>query len=173
MGADAGADGLRRALVDVAERIERHRGARIGEQNTKAALIVPVLRALGWDVEDLDEVHLEYRFKSPDKPVDFALMLQRKPVLFIEAKSLDEDLNDRRWASQIVSYAAVAGVEWVVLTNGDGYRIFNAHAPVDIDQKLFRTVQISRDASETADALRLLTKDEHAENRSKYSGARN
>lgn len=160
MEVDIGADKLRQTLLDVAERIERYQDTRIGEQNTKATLIVPVLRALGWNVEDLDEVHLEYRFKSPDKPVDYALMLQRKPVLFIEAKGLDEDLNDRRWASQIISYAAVAGVEWVMLTNGDGYRIFNAHAPVALDDKLFRSVQISRDVAETADALCLLTKDE-------------
>ncbi|MBA3566819.1 MAG: type I restriction enzyme HsdR N-terminal domain-containing protein [Actinobacteria bacterium] len=160
MEAGAGADGLRQTLENVAERIERYRDTRIGEQNTKATLIVPVLRALGWNVEDLDEVHLEYKFKSQDKPVDYALMLQRKPVLFIEAKGLDEDLNDRRWASQIVSYAAVAGVEWVMLTNGDGYRIYNAHAPVALDEKLFRSIQISGDAPEAADALRLLTKDE-------------
>ena len=90
MEAGAGADKLTQTLEDVAERIERYRDTRIGEQNTKATLIVPVLRALGWNVEDLDEVHLEYKFKSPDKPVDYALMLQRKPVLFIEAKGLDE-----------------------------------------------------------------------------------
>jgi Restriction Enzyme Adenine Methylase Associated/Type I restriction enzyme R protein N terminus (HSDR_N) len=157
---NAGADELGQTLTDVAERVERYRDARIGEQNTKATLIAPVLRALGWNVEDLDEVHLEYRYKSQDKPVDYALMLQRRPVLFIEAKALDEDLNDRRWASQVVSYAAVAGVEWVVLTNGDGYRIYAAYAPVALDEKLFRSVQISRDAAEAADALRLLTKDE-------------
>ena len=64
MGEDAGAGGLRQTLADVAGRIGRHRGARIGEQNTKAALIVPVLRTLGWDVEDLDEVHLEYSARA-------------------------------------------------------------------------------------------------------------
>jgi hypothetical protein len=153
-------EGLRQALVDVADRIARYKGQRIGEQNTKATLIAPVLRALGWNTEDLDEVRLEYRFKSPDKPVDYALLLQRKPVLFIEAKALDEDPDDRRWASQIISYAAVAGVEWVVLTNGDGYRIYNAHAPVALDDKLFRSFQVSVDPSHASDALRLLTKDE-------------
>jgi len=160
MGADAEADRLRQALAEVAERIARHRGAGIGEQNTKAALIVPVLRALGWDVEDLDDVHLEYRLKSADRPVDYALLLQRDAVLFIEAKALDDDLNDRRWASQIIGYAMEAGVEWVILTNGDEYRIYNAHAVVPFDGKLFRSVQVSRDVAEAADALRLLTKEE-------------
>lgn len=37
-------------LDTVRERIARHQRENIGEQDTKAALIVPVLRALGWDV---------------------------------------------------------------------------------------------------------------------------
>ncbi len=121
---------------------------------------MPILRALGWNVEDLDEVHLEYRGVPIDKPVDYALLLQRKPVLFIEAKALGENLSDRKWASQIVSYAAVAGVEWVVLTDGDEYRIYNALSEHDVEEKLFRTVRVSGDAAEAEDALRLLTKDE-------------
>src|SRR4051812_4869938 len=114
------------ALAELRVRVERYRGEHIGEQNTKIALIVPVLRSLGWNVEDLDEVQLEYKGVPADKPVDFALLLQRKPVLFIGAKALGGNLRDRRWASQVVSYAAVAGVEWVVLADGDEYRIYNA-----------------------------------------------
>jgi Restriction Enzyme Adenine Methylase Associated/Type I restriction enzyme R protein N terminus (HSDR_N) len=151
---------LRQALDEISERVERYRAEQMGEQNTKATLIVPVLRALGWNVEDLDEVHLEYRGVPVDKPVDYALLLQRKPVLFIEAKALGGNLADRKWASQIVSYAAVAGVEWVVLTNGDEYRIYNALSEHDVEDKLFRSVRVSGDLAEAEDALRLLTKDE-------------
>jgi hypothetical protein len=160
MAANTDVHDLRQVLEEVAERIARYRGARIGEQNTKAALIAPVLRALGWNTEDLDEVHLEYKFKTADRPVDYALLIQRKPVLLLEAKGLDEDPDDRRWATQIIGYATVAGVEWVVLTNGDGYRIYNSHAPVALDDKLFRSFQVSGDVGEAADALRLLTKAE-------------
>jgi predicted type IV restriction endonuclease len=56
--------------------------APLGEQNTKAALIEPLLRALGWDGEDVDEVHREYKLRAMDNPVDYALMLERKPVEF-------------------------------------------------------------------------------------------
>ena len=52
---------LEQTLVTVRDRIARHERENIGEQDTKAALIVPVLRALGWDVEDLEDVKLEYR----------------------------------------------------------------------------------------------------------------
>jgi hypothetical protein len=147
---------------EVADRIARHRGESIGEQNTKLTLINPVLRALGWDVEDLEDVRHEYRRVGHDKPVDYALMLARKPKLFLEAKGLDENLNDPRWANQI-SYATVAGVEWVVLTNGDEYRIYNAHAPVPVEQKLFRAVQIAGDVDASAEALMLLSKEKTQE----------
>lgn len=158
--ARAGTGGLQQVLAEVAERIGRYPGSRIGEQNTKVALVMPVLRGLGWDVEDLEEAHLEYRRKPGDRPVDYALLLQRQPVLLIEAKALDENLDDRRWASQIVSYAMASGVEWVVLTNGDEYRLYNAHAPVPFEDKLFRTVHVSADITEAAGALQLLTKEE-------------
>lgn len=62
-------------LASVRERIARHQRENIGEQDTKAALIVPILRALGWDVEDLEDVKLEYRRRPADNPVDYALFL--------------------------------------------------------------------------------------------------
>jgi predicted type IV restriction endonuclease len=105
---------LAQALATVRDRIARHQRENIGEQDTKAALIVPVLRALGWDVEDLEDVKLEYRRRPVDNPVDYALFLLRSPRLFIEAKSLGSRLgariDDGKWASQILAYATVAGV---------------------------------------------------------------
>jgi hypothetical protein len=86
-------------------------------------------------------------------------MLLREPCLFVEAKALNQSLDDRKWANQIISYAAVAGVEWVVLTNGDEYRMYNAHAPVPVEDKVFRTVSISADEEVAAETLGLLTKD--------------
>src|SRR5579859_2928291 len=91
----------------VGGRIAHYKGP-MGEQNTKAALIEPMLRVLGWDVEDPDEVHREYKQKSMDNPVDYALMLDGKPALFVEAKGLRENLDGRSWAGQILGYAAVA-----------------------------------------------------------------
>lgn len=76
------------ALAAVRERIGIYQRQGIGEQDTKAALIVPILRALGWDVEDLEDVKLEYRRRPSDNPVDYALILLRTPRLFIEAKAL-------------------------------------------------------------------------------------
>jgi len=40
-----------------------------------------------------------------------------------------------------------------VLTNGDEYRIYNSHATVPVEEKLFRSVRVTGDDSEAEDAL--------------------
>jgi predicted type IV restriction endonuclease len=153
---------LSNAVDVVRKRIQqiRDRKELLGEQNTKAALIDPILIALGWDLQEIDESRREYKRKPQDNPVDYALFLNRTECLFIEAKSLEKDLNDRRWISQNLSYATVVGVRWCVLTNGDEYRIYNSHAPVDVEQKLFRSVLVSdaANAGHVVETLHLLSK---------------
>ncbi len=136
---------LTTTITQIADKIRKYRDRVIGEQNTKASLIEPLLECLGWDIRDLDSVQREYRNKPRDNPVDYALKLLRRPRLFIEAKSLGENLADRKWVSQMLGYAAVAGVEWCVLTDGSEYRIYNATATVDAEEKLFRKVSIAQE----------------------------
>ncbi len=145
------------ALASVRDRIAKFRGQAIGEENTKHALIEPVLRALGWDVEDLDEVRCEYKLKQADNPVDYAFFVHGNLRLFVEAKALGENLD--KCAHQIMGYAGVAGVvEWIVLTNGNEYRIYNAHAQVPIEQKLFKRVVLASDEPDILGTLLLLSK---------------
>ncbi len=155
---------LAQAVDSVRRKIRRYQGKDLNEQDTKTALIHPVLRALGWDVGDLEEVRQEYKRRPRDKPVDYALLLLRTPRLFVEAKALGQKLEDRRWANQIMGYATVAGVEWVVLTNGDEYRIYNACAAVPIEEKLFRSIRLTDEEAPAEETLRLLSKEQVSEN---------
>lgn len=154
--------GLANAIEVLRKRIQqiRERKEIIGEENTKATLIDPLLEALGWDLREIDEVRREYRRKPQDNPVDYALFLNRTECLFIEAKSLEKDLSDHKWVTQNLSYATGAGVQWCVLTNGDEYRIYNAHAPVAVEEKLLRCVRISdTEPGYLIDTVVLLSKD--------------
>lgn len=157
------ADTLKRVRERIADLRQQKRS--IGEQNTKGLLIEPVLSSLGWDLQSLDEFSREYRRNPQDNPVDYALFLVGAPCLFIEAKALDTDLSDHKWVTQTIAYAVTAGVEWCVLTNGDEYRLYNTHAPVDVEEKLFRKVQVSDPTTEpyTVDTLDLLSKGKMAE----------
>ena len=134
---------LKGLLHSLARKIDRSRDRKIGEQNTKATLVEPILEALGWDIRNWEEVHREYRAKSSDSPVDYALKIMRTPRLFLEAKGLGGDLADRKWVGQVLGYATVAGVEWCVLTDGDEWRFYNSTAAIDADEKLFCKVRIS------------------------------
>ena len=90
--------------------------------------------------------------------MDYALFLGATPRLFVEAKGLGENLGDDKWARQILGYASVAGVAWVVLTDGNEYRIYNSHAAVPVEQKLFRRVVIASPDPNAGETLALLSK---------------
>jgi hypothetical protein len=152
---DAQKANLRGMIPALVGRIEKYKGRGLGETNTKASLVEPVLETLGWDIRDPDEVHREFRPTSRDCPVDYALKLLRKPRMFIEAKGLGETLADRKWITQVLGYAIVTGVEWCVLTDGDEYRIYNATAAVDAEEKLFLSVRLS-ELNGTDQAVRTL-----------------
>jgi len=161
-------DDLRSVVALVRRRIRRFRERKeaIGEENTKATLIDPILSALGWDLHEIEEVRHEYRRKPKDNPVDYAFFLMRTPRWFLEAKALEKDPNDHKWKIQTLTYATAAGVQWCVLTNGDEYHLYNSHATVHVDDKLLRAVKISdADQEECLLAtLGLLSKDKMGEN---------
>lgn len=148
---------LARTLADVRARIAKR--SKLNENDTKATLIEPVLHALGWDVHDVEEVAREHRAPR-GKPVDYALLVMREPQLYLEAKALGENLDDGRFAEQIMTYAVLAGVEWTVLTDGNEWRVYNSHAKVPIAEKLLRTVRISDSASAAEEILNLLSKEQ-------------
>lgn len=156
---------LRETIRDVVGKIRKYQDRSLGEQNTKASLIEPILEALGWAVRDPDEVYREFKPTSRDSPVDYALTILRKPRLFVEAKGLGETLSDRKWIAQVLGYATVAGVEWCVLADGDEYRFYNATAPLDAEEKLFCKVRLSTDdAGEVVQTLGLISRRNMEEN---------
>src|SRR3990172_9558212 len=100
-----------KVIENLRAQIERHRRSGLKEYPTRTIFIDPLLEALGWDVRDPDEVELEYPTVD-GKSVDYALKINRKPVLLLEAKQLDDSLDDVKAITQIVGYAANNGIEW-------------------------------------------------------------
>ncbi|MCW4016698.1 MAG: type I restriction enzyme HsdR N-terminal domain-containing protein [Candidatus Bathyarchaeota archaeon] len=98
------------------------------EANTKKRVIEPLLESLGWDLRS-NEIRLEYPVKIGTRTayVDYALMLEDKPVVFVEAKAFDESLTND-YSSQIISYGKVEDVKWAVLTNGKRIKMFDTKA---------------------------------------------
>ncbi len=127
-------------------KLDKYRKVDLKEYPTRTIFVDPLLQALGWDVTDPDEIELEYP-TIDGKSVDYAPKINRKPVLFIEAKSLNDPLTDVKSTTQVVGYAANAGVEWCVLTNGVTYKVYRSTEKAEAPDKLL--FEISLDPKET------------------------
>jgi predicted transport protein len=155
---------LKARIGELQVQLDRHRRTGLKEYPTRTIFIDPLLEALGWDVRDPDEVELEYPTIDA-KSVDYALKINRKPVALIEAKPLDDPLDDVKAITQVVGYAANDGVEWCVLTNGVRYRVYRSSERAAAPDKLLFEVSVDpRDeqgmsADEVASHLSRLSRD--------------
>jgi hypothetical protein len=133
----------------------------MSEQNTISALIGPLLKdVLGWNIRDPGEVQMEYPIRIGEKTefVDIALKINNKPVVFIEAKSVDTPLRNHL-AEQPIRYANAEGVSWCVLMNGRELRIYNAFWKIKgMERKMLLKLLID-EFKEKTDKLLLLSKD--------------
>ena len=129
-------DDLIQTIETLKERIRKHKdylGAY--EVRTRVSLIDPMLRALGWDVDDPDLVQVEP--KTDNGWADYALLgISHRPVAFVEAKKLSENIAAH--TQQTVGYAISENmngsnrVSYCACTNGDDWKVFDlfTQAPV-------------------------------------------
>src|SRR2546430_490487 len=83
--------------------------------------------------------------------LDYALLIDGQPSLYLEAKKLAASMNDPAFISQTVNYANNDGIRWCVLTNGLVYRIYKSDELASADKKLLAEADL-REASDP-DAL--------------------
>jgi predicted transport protein len=126
-------------LSQLSSRLERLRKEGLKELPTRTIFIDPILEALGWDVRDPDEVQMEYPTVD-GKSVDYALKLNRKPVLLVEAKALNDTLKDVKDVTQTTGYAANDGIVWCILTNGVRWRVYRSMEQCAAPDKLMYEV---------------------------------
>lgn len=97
------------------------------EEQTKSSLIIPFFESvLGWDMSNPLECKAEYtadlRGQNSNK-VDYALMIDSKPVMLIEAKSLNENIDN--YIHQLNYYfTSVFDCRIGILTNGRQYSFY-------------------------------------------------
>jgi hypothetical protein len=133
-------------MIKLVERIKAFSQSDLGssEANTKKRIIEPMLDMLGWDCLG-NEVQLEYPIQvgSSSVHVDYAMRLEGKPVILVEAKPFDVNLS-ADWASQIISYGKIEDIRWVVLTNGKVVKIFDTKAGKGEKECLITAIDLPR-----------------------------
>jgi len=133
---------LIQCLEYLQSKLDRFRKLGIKETSTRTVFIDPTLEALGWDVRDPDDVELEYATVA-GRFVDYALKLNRRPVLFVEAKALSDPLTDPKAIAQVIGYAANAGVVWCILTNGVQWKVYRSVEKCEAPDKLMFEVSLN------------------------------
>ena len=104
---------LRNTIAHILEHKRRLSGA--NEAATQQYVILPILRALGWDDTNLESMEVLPEYNTGSRRVDYTLRVGREHALFIECKKWNESLESHE--NQIVTYAS-SNVHIAILTNG-------------------------------------------------------
>ncbi len=116
---------LKQTIELVAEKMKKYRS--LYEQNEMAIrshIIEPILRGLEWDTENPEQVRPNVT--SEEGVPDYSLLKGDKKVLFIEAKNLSVDIEQREVIRQLAKYCFGEGMKYGVLTNGAVWILFRA-----------------------------------------------
>ncbi|QJD84006.1 type I restriction endonuclease [Cohnella herbarum] len=112
-------------IKSLARRVQKMKDSILTEEATKMSVLMPFFQALGYDVfnpeEFLPEFVADVGIKKGEK-VDYAILQNGKPVILIEAKSIQEILT--KHDSQLFRYFGTTSAKFAILTNGITYRFY-------------------------------------------------
>lgn len=126
----------------------------INEAGTSLLIGKFIEDVLGYDV--FQDITKEHSIKN--KYVDYAIKINGKVIFFIEIKQAGIELKERH-IEQASNYAANAGIEWILLTNGIGWQLYHLTFDEGIQSDLIWSVNILTDnIQEASDKISLLHK---------------
>lgn len=132
------------AILQLADRIGKLKDNISTEEATKNAFIMPLIAALGYDVFNPLEVVPELDcdlIKKKGEKIDYAIIKDGAPILLIECKHWNQDLNLHD--SQLKKYFVASNARFGVLTNGIEYRFYTDLEKANImDEKPFMVINI-------------------------------
>ena len=106
------AEALNPVIEEAKQRLES--GEALNEKAVEYMVVMPIVRALGWNPQNPDEMRPEYAVES--RRVDWAFLKDGRPCLFLEEKAPDQNLSGHE--EQLLEYAFKQGIRLAVLTNG-------------------------------------------------------
>jgi predicted type IV restriction endonuclease len=104
-------------LTPLVEKIKKFRDFyKQNEMAVRSQVIDPILKHLGWDPENPEEVQPNV-FTEGGIP-DYTLLKNGRKILFIEAKNLSVDIKQQKVLQQLANYSLNEGVKFGLITNG-------------------------------------------------------
>lgn len=152
---------IRANLVDGIKKyqpiVKKARDKDVNESDTVTIIADMLSDIFGYD--KYSEVTSEFAIKKTF--CDLAIKLDGEPKLLIEAKAAGLELKDQH-IKQAVDYGANSGIEWVVLTNGVYWKIYNIVFAKPVSHELvyeFNFTEISPKKESDLEMLYILTRD--------------
>lgn len=135
----------------------------LNEQTTKYALIVPMVKMLGYDPGNPLEVVFEYDAAfgvKKDAKVDIAVLRDGKPIILVECKPLQAKLGIDKISQLFTYFAACPDTRIGILTNGREYQLFSdLDVKGTMDSNPFMTFDLLSLDKRTLPALQKLSKE--------------
>jgi type I restriction-modification system DNA methylase subunit len=144
------------ALVAKFTNLSKRQRDAMNEQTIRLQFILPLFRALGWDIEDPSDMTAEEQIARGF--VDFGFYLNGIPAFYLETKRPSESVDVLEHKKQAINYAYLRGVAWAVLTNFDELVVFNAEWKGEIHQAQFLSLHHADYAESNFDFLWYLSK---------------
>jgi hypothetical protein len=146
------------ALVARFRRLTVAQRRALNEQETRVQFILPLFRALGWNIEDGSEMTAEESISGGF--VDFGFYLNGIPVFYVETKRVGAGVSQAAHMKQAINYAYMKGVTWAVLTDFESLSVFNADIEdKNPDRARFLTLGCDTYATADFDQLWLLSRE--------------
>jgi len=141
-------------IQNLTDKINKTREQVTTEEATKTSFVLPFLNILGYDVFDPTIVVPEFTAdigRKKGEKVDYAIMINNKPLILIEVKPHTEKLD--RHKTQLERYFTVTDSKFAILTNGIEYWFYSdLEKPNVMDKAPFLTINMlelkSRDIKE-------------------------
>lgn len=138
---------LEKQITELQGILRKHREKLLTEEAAKTTLVLPFLRALGFDIFNPDEVVPEFTCDVGTKKgekVDYGICVGGEIQMLIECKAAGSDLSIKH-ASQLYRYFAATDARIALLTNGVVYRFFtDADKPNMMDDRPFFTFNLDQ-----------------------------
>ncbi len=126
---------IEESLRAIADRVKSHSSTMATEEAVKTAVVLPFLRALGYDVFDPTEVVPEFTADAVGKKgekVDYAIKIDNEIRILVECKPVSVAL-EKKHLDQLYRYFSVTNAKFAILTNG---RTFNFYTDLEAPNKL-------------------------------------
>lgn len=104
-------------------------------------IVLPILDKIKWNRDDIREVSPQYPINS--YRVDYALIIDNKPIIFLEVKKTEEELQKNM--KKMLKHACLSKVSIAIFTNGFLWWFYSTTDEESFKQSCFLTLNIRQE----------------------------